>query len=706
MSASAQLVPFYLMPIAALLGLYALTAGFRVIYLIYANATNREKSKRKLSARERLVLQQQKATGTFVPLQSREFAFLFLSFILSLIAYAFVVARVEAGFLKAERALFEPYALLGLEASKAETYNATVFRDVFMNIVRQQNLSESGESSIEDIKLAYQTLTDERSMLNYQKYGHPLGALEVDAFNLKIPSWLLIPTGPFSVGVYFLYALAVLFWSGSALTAYRRYQLEKKLQAEAARTKSDAEKAQAAGAMLDDSNSVSQGDLLFMMNHLKPTSDYKDILFGLCAAPDSIAWGLRQLDRVEEIKKERKEKEAPKREESSTTKKDDVDLGALLDGGGWDEEDNEEGDKSPAEKKTELKAATGQATQLLEGVDEGVLGQAWVESALRKVKQWPPPVVDVLKEASFEYNGEKVKDALDHPGLRRVLCMTMGRLNSQMLNSHPELLAAGGKKLIDQTYFRGSMEFRQRAGLLLEGTLRISMMLRSYRLVHTVLKTVALFRIGCHDTPEAVKWFEALMMRQNNCLPRLAVHSKSITSVGHTEIATGDKCEFEVDLERLHAENFLKAKVAICQQQGIPPQVALQAYREGWWLLLRCKKVDGSTPAQALNVDALRNLNIDQAQIEIFQKEDPEHHLLSAIPVIVSNIAQQRGKFQIKFMAPSEPGKYRFFLTIKSQDFLGADQEIEIAETVVDASSVGRQIDETAGKLDEPKKEK
>lgn len=702
MSASTQSVPFYLMPIAALLGLYALTAGFRVVYLIYANATNSQDSKRKLSARERLILQQQKVTGDSVPLQSREFAFLFLSFILSLIAYAFVVARVEAGFLKAERALFDPYALLGLEASKAETYNATTVVDVFKNIVRQHNLSETGESSIEDIKLAYQALTDEKGMLYYQKYGHPLGPLEVDAFNMKVPSWLLAPIGPFSVGVYLLYGLAVLFWLSSAFTAYRRYQLEKKLQAESARTKSDAERARAAGAMLDDSNSVSQGDLSFMMNHLKPSSDYRDILLGICAAPDSITWGVRQLEKVEEIKKERKEKEAAKRDEGSTKKKDDVDLGALLDEGGWDEEGNEEGGKSLEERKTELKTATGQAVQLLEGVDDGVLGQAWVESALCKVKQWPPSAVDVLKNISLEYKGEKV-NFLDHPGLRRVLCMTMGRLNSQMLNSHPELLAAGAKKLIDQTYFRGSMEFRQRAGLLLEGTLRISMMLRSYRLVHTVLKTVALFRIGCQDTPEAVKWFEALMQRQNNCLPRLEVHSKSITSVGHTEIATGDKCEFEVDLERLHAENFLKAKVAICQQQGIPPQVALQAYREGWWLLLRCKRVDGSTPAQALSVDVLRNLNIDQKQIEIFQKEDPEYHLLSAIPVIVSNIAQQRGKFQVKFTAPSEAGKYRFFLTIKSQDFLGADQEIEITETVVDATSVIRQV---VNEPDEPKKEK
>jgi hypothetical protein len=692
----AQLVPFYLMPIAALLGLYALTAGFKVVHLMYANAT-KQQPQRKVSARERLLQQQHK--GTVVPLQSREFALLFLSFLLSLIAYAFVVARVEAGFLKAERALFDPYALLGLNSN--EMYNATTIVEVFKNVVKQQ--SGATESAMEDIKFAYQALADERGMLNYKKYGHPLGALEVDAFNMKIPSWLLVPAGPYRAGVYVLYGLSVLFWLSAVVQAYRRYQLEKQLQAESARTKSDEEKAKAAGAMLDDSNSVSQGDLAFMMNQLKPTSDYHDILFGICAAPDTIAWGLRQLEKVEEIKKERKEKEAAKRDEGTLKKKDDVDLGALLDEGGWDDEGTDEGTKSLEERKTELKAVTGQAVQLLEGVDEGVLGQTWVENALAKVNQWPPSAVAVLKNVSFEYKGEIVKDFLDHPGLRRVLCMTMGRLNSHLLNGHPQLLAAGANKLIDQTYFKGSMEFRQRAGLLLEGTLRLSMMLRSYRLVHTVLKTVALFRIGCHDTPEALKLFETMMQRQNNCLPRLEVHSKAITSVGHSEIATGDKCELEVDMERLHAENFLKAKVAICQQQGIPPQVALQAYREGWWLLLRCKRLDGPTPAQPLSVDILRNLKIDDSQIELFQKEDPEYHLLSAIPVIVSNVAQQRGKFQVKFTAPLEAGKYRFFLTIKSQDFLGADQEIELTETVVAASSVGR---EAASESDEPKKEK
>ena len=39
---------------------------------------------------------------------------------------------------------------------------------------------------------------------------------------------------------------------------------------------------------------------------------------------------------------------------------------------------------------------------------------------------------------------------------------------------------------------------------------------------------------------------------------------------------------------------------------------------------------------------------------------------------------------KVKVKAPSEPGKYRYTCAIKSQDFLGADQEVTMEVNVVD----------------------
>ena len=51
---------------------------------------------------------------------------------------------------------------------------------------------------------------------------------------------------------------------------------------------------------------------------------------------------------------------------------------------------------------------------------------------------------------------------------------------------------------------------------------------------------------------------------------------------------------------------------------------------------------------------------------------------------MVQNIAQKAGTVKVKVKAPAEPGKYRYTCAIKSQDFLGADQEITMEVDVVD----------------------
>jgi hypothetical protein len=397
------------------------------------------------------------------------------------------------------------------------------------------------------------------------------------------------------------------------------------------------------GALLDKSNSVGVADLAYLVKMLQPDSTPMDLLLTVCSTPENLEWSVQALDKVQQLKDERlKQKKLEKPKEIKETAFE-------IDDAGWDDDDDEDVDEqakearlkakqAEAEKQAELvrlKQATGQAVQLLEGVDDGVLGQLWVEKTLTKAGAWPPSDLKMLKDATFEHQGKQVS-ALDHPGLRRNLCMTVGRINSLMLNTHSELLEAGAKKLIDTCYFRSSMEFRQRLGILLEAALRVSMTLRSHRLACTIIETVALFKIGCPENSTA--WFESMMQRQYDCLPRIIVQTHTIVAPGENEIATGDMCELSLELERGHAENFLRQKLAVCQKQGIPPEVALQSYREAWWILLRVERLDGKAEVQPLNKENGILKTLDEEDVAKFEKEDAAHRLVVAWPLVVQQV--------------------------------------------------------------------
>jgi hypothetical protein len=467
----------------------------------------------------------------------------------------------------------------------------------------------------------------------------------------------------------------------------------------AAAAENAVEKKTGEGALLDTSNSVGVADLAYLVEKLHPVSTHMDLLLTVCSTPENIEWSMIALAKVEAARKERSNKKKLEKPKNET-----VNFDSMMDEGGWDEDDDDENEdeqvketrlkakKAEAEKQADMarfKQAAGQTVQLMEGIDEGVLGQEWVEETLSKAKVWPPADIGLLKDAKFDYKGKQVS-ALDHPALRRNLCMTIGRLNSQMLNSHPELLQAGSKKLIDYTYFRASMEFRQRVGILLEAALRVAMTLRSYRLVTTIVETVAMFKIGCpHDS---LGWFEDMMKKQYDCVPRCIVESHTMSVPGEKEIATGDMCELTLELERTHAEKFLRQKIAMFQKQGIPPQVGLQSYREGWWIALRVERLDGKAVVDKLNRENTILSTMDPKEVDKFEKEDPGYRLIVAWPMVVQNVAQKTGKASIQVKAPSVPGKYRYYVGIKSQDFLGADLEMPFDVTVVDASTVVRTV--------------
>jgi len=466
-------------------------------------------------------------------------------------------------------------------------------------------------------------------------------------------------------------------------------------------------------------NSVSLKDINYLAMKLNPNSSHLDVFMAVASCPDSIAYGLRAFEAKEKIREERISQDKEDAKKSSKSAASSADAMFNFDDDGWAEDDDDEMDEEAKRKanlaklaeeqkkkdQEQLKKASGLVKMLLEGIDEGVIGQKWVEKTLASKQAWPPKDLGFLNNEEFDYNGKKVS-ALDHPGLRRNVLMIMGRINSLMLNTHPELLEAGSKQLVDQTYFKGSMEFRQRCAMLLEAALRTAVACRNHALCKTVVQTVGLFKIGC-PPPGDVKWFDSVMEKQYQCLPRLEIDNTSIGCEGENEMATGDTLTLGLDVTRLHAEAFTKQKVAMFQKQGIPPQLALQTYREGWWFLVRAERVDGGeTPASTLDLktDGLLQ-EVQKGDLEEFEKASFSERLLTAWPMIVQNITQKTGKVKIQFLAPTVAGKYKFSVSVNSQEFLGADKEISVEGTIVDSSQVVRKPKED-GEKEESKKEK
>jgi len=474
-------------------------------------------------------------------------------------------------------------------------------------------------------------------------------------------------------------------------------------------------------------NSVGLKDITYIASKLSPASTHLDILLAVASSPESIAWGTKAYLRREKLKEDRykkkkKEEEERKKKESSSKKSSSGSNMFDLDDDGWADDDDEMDDeakekaklaKEAEEKKQkereQLKKATGKTKVPLEGLDEGVIGQKWVESSLEKSGAWPPSDLRFLKDETFEFEGKKLS-ALEHPGLRRNLCHIAGRINSIALNSHPDLLEAASEQKLDQTYFKASMEFRQRCGILLEATLRTALGFRNYPLAKTIVETVGIFKIGT-KSPDEIEWFGGVMQKQYGTLPRIEIENTTLENPKEKEMATGDILVISTDLTRVHAEAFTRQKIAMCQKQGIPPQVALQTYREGWWYFVRAERLDGTTPASALPISTESGIlsQVDKADTERFQTAKFEERLLTAWPMIVQNVAQKSGKVKIQFKAPPEPGKYKFTINVKSQDFLGADQEFSVEADIVDSETLDRKPKEEDTKEkeeDEGKKDK
>jgi hypothetical protein len=154
----------------------------------------------------------------------------------------------------------------------------------------------------------------------------------------------------------------------------------------------------------------------------------------------------------------------------------------------------------------------------------------------------------------------------------------------------------------------------------------------------------------------------------------------------------------------------------MAQAQGIPPQIAMQAYREAWFILVRARKMDGSSPdltwegalgdskypaTKHMEIlkekkDSLYEL-LDSETITAFTKEfaSPktlcDNRIVIGWPFVISNVAQKTGKVKIHLPPPVEPGRYEFIVNIKSQEFVGVEEEfalmVDVAQGVEEDSS-------------------
>mmetsp|Transcript_3824 Transcript_3824/g.8238 ORF Transcript_3824/g.8238 Transcript_3824/m.8238 type:complete len:530 (+) Transcript_3824:188-1777(+) len=474
-------------------------------------------------------------------------------------------------------------------------------------------------------------------------------------------------------------------------------------------------------------NTVGLGDVTYIISKLTPESTQLDVLLAVASTPESITWSHKSLLAREKMIKKRLEDDEGEEKKKKAEAKKSGDNNMFDLGDDWADEDDDDLDEEAKQKAKlakaaleekqklgeELAKATGKMKIPIEGIDDGVIGQAWVENALAKSGAWPLEDLRFLKDMTFEYEGKQVS-AMEHPGLRRNLCFVGGRINSLALNSHPELLQAATKQLIDPSYFKRAADFRQRCAMLLEATLRAAVGLRSYPLTKTIVEAVSIFKIGCKScTPKDVQWFDNIMEKQYGILPRLKIENTSIENSKYPEMATDDVLTICLDLTRVHAENFTKQKVAMLQKQGIPPQIALQQYREGWWYFVTAERLDGETPGSCIEIKKEGVLEkVQDDDMKKFEAAKFEERLITAWPMIIGNVAQKSGKVKITLKAPSVAGNYKFNVAVKSQDFLGADQVFSVEANILDASTVTREPleeetkDEDKGDKDEGKKDK
>jgi hypothetical protein len=441
-----------------------------------------------------------------------------------------------------------------------------------------------------------------------------------------------------------------------------------------------------------------------LIEHPNPSSiTHMDILFCVSTCPELLkttqeflAAAEEQKNRKQQILLQKQEKESTNVTSTASTAANATKSAFELDDFGW--ADDSDGDQKEMERAKKLRLfeaekelekqrmadlivkksqETEESSSLLseqqllstkfEDLDEGVLGQRWVEQTLQSIEKgvWPPS----------NTNGTfSVDSVMDQPASRRNVCMLLARLHSQALNTHPALVEAGPKGLVDHTYFSHSAQFRPRFTMIIESVLlRLALVQNLHPLGKTIIEALSMFKIGIKSAVEkkSINWFNGVLLQTYGGLeglPRLKITDPTILSESEEAAGTNEKDKvitgkdpvvLTLTIERTHAQKFFEHKLIMCKAQNLDPGMVLASYHEVWWIFV-----------------SIQNKNDQDKTVPLL-----------AFPFIVKNIAQKIGKVKCKFIAPGKPGQYKFLFDVKSTEFLGADQAFEVEYDIVKGSN-------------------
>jgi len=646
------------------------------------------------------------------------------------ICLALVFAKLNAKITSSSSSLsswesFDPLEVLEL-TSDSSLDAAEVKRQYRkLSVVRHPDKPTGSTSDFELLSLAYRALTDPVSMRNFEEHGHPDGPRGA-SLSFALPTWALRPEGWVAVVLVAVYLLAA---AGGVWWVFRT-------------AKGAEEKAVEAAA----ANSVANRDQEYLTKRLRDNCSHMDVLYFIATTPENLNC-VRKAE--EEVKKVKKEKEEKKKDENLLDLDDDDD-----DDTGWggadddddDDNDNDDGktDQERALERIQKRKEKEHADRLarltkggktdpneikIEGFDKGAIGVKWVLDKLTAAKVWPPRIPCLTKNSptfigEMKREGEEIDPIVDVKEIRKNVIMLTARLNSMVINQHPELRAASEKGLVDSLYFKESMMFRERVGLLLEASLRYALQSRQHRLACTIIECVTMFKIGIPSAvnPQMVKWFRTMIQRQYGpgVIPSLKIVNCGIATPNETTVAANDETLLTIEFERTHAEAFLKNKLAICAQRKMDPKQFLSTYREGWWVVVTAVNHDEPVEVKTekkrddfekalLEASARRTgqpvPTDDNGEPQFETKKVLQEVLVLAHPMILTDVGKKNIVFKAKFRAPPKAGRYTFRAKFKSSEFIGSDNAVDINVRVLTEEEAKAKAKEDDSEKDGEKEE-
>jgi len=311
MSSTAEEIPFYLMPLAAILGMYSVVGSTRLAWATW----------------NVLKYNKEKASGIAEPpsitkFKSSAYILLVASVLVCIVGYGAVVGKVQS--IEALASPFNPYEVLSLPEGCT---NSTLIKSTYRSLSKMHHPDKTGGKSdmFQLINMAYRTLTDEKAFQNWQTFGHPDGARHGN-LSFALPDWLLHPEGT-TAGVLVLMYLGMFGWLIWVVVNFSK------------KTKKEADVAM--------ENTVSTDDISYLIQNLQPDSSPMDILFVIATTPENLQKASDSLKALEHDKKRKQEF----LKEQQTSNKNSFDMN--LDDGPWADEEEKAGEKGENERKDE-----------------------------------------------------------------------------------------------------------------------------------------------------------------------------------------------------------------------------------------------------------------------------------------------------------------------------------------------------------------